>query len=116
MFAVGVKNWPSFSIGRLKNAEAEFTFAAEESECADEHGTGESLPQDRTRRECCETQDRRRERERCHVREAGGDLLHRRLELVVRNHPVHEPDAFGFGCVDHVGEQDELLGAVHADQ
>jgi hypothetical protein len=54
---------------------------------------------------------RRRECERRHVREAGGDSF-----TVISNcgaqPPGCQPDAFGFGRADHVGEQDELLGRM----
>ena len=34
----------------------------------------------------------------------------------MRDDPVDEPDAFGLGRVDDLGEERELLGAVQADQ
>ena len=32
------------------------------------------------------------------------------------HHAVHDADALGLGCVDHLGEERQLLGLVHADE
>ncbi len=56
------------------------------------------------------------ERDRCHLEQAVDDGVDRGVEVAGRHDPIDDADALGLGGVDHLGEERQLLGLVHADE
>ena len=57
-----------------------------------------------------------RQRDRRHLEQPRDDGVDGVVELGGGHHPVHDADALGLAGVDHLGEERQLLGLVHADE